>query len=133
MRIAELRGRLKAIAESTRKKKLKTESIIFLNVVLLTGCADIKIPTANYVITHPLSTKTMVTQGTSKAEVLEKWGEPSNRIEVGYDDLGLKKEAWIYNAWFPYAPLDYRHFSRKKCIYFTGNYVTGFKDIENGE
>jgi len=73
----------------------------------------------------------MVTQGTSKAEVLEKWGDPSMVREMGYDDMGLKKEAWTYNAWFPRAPLDFRHFSRRKCIYFTGNYVTGFEDIED--
>jgi len=89
-----------------------------------------RIPTARYAITHLLSTKTMVSQGTSKDEVIEKWGEPSLVKNLGYDDMGLKKEAWIYNAWFPRAPLDYRHFSRRKCIYFTGSYVTGFEDIE---
>jgi len=101
--------------------------------VLFSACADIKVPTAHYAITHPLSTRTMVVQGTSKPEVIEKWGEPSEIQELGYDDMGLKKEAWIYNAWFHNAPLDFRHFSRKKCIYFTGNYVTGFEDIDNAE
>ena len=89
-----------------------------------------KVPTTGYALTHPLSTKTMVTQGTSKDEVLEKWGEPSQIKYLGYDDMGLKKEAWMYNAWFPHTPLDFRHFSRNKCIYFTGNYVTGFEDME---
>jgi hypothetical protein len=74
----------------------------------------------------------MVVMGTSKDEIIEKWGEPSQIKNLGYDDIGLKKEAWIYNAWFHNAPLDFRHFSRKKCIYFTGDYVTGFKDIEEG-
>src|SRR3989338_890660 len=102
-----------------------------LCVFLLYGCADIKVPTTHYALTHPLSTKTMVTQGTGKDEVIEKWGEPSQIKYLGYDDMGLKKEAWIYNAWFPNAPLDYRQFSRRKCIYFTGNYVTGFEDVED--
>lgn len=75
----------------------------------------------------------MVSLGTSRDEVIEKWGEPSEIIETGYDDMGLKKERWIYEAWFSRAPLDYRHFSRKKCIYFTGGYVTGFEDIEDGD
>ena len=114
---------------------MKPKLVIFLLLILLllSGCADIKVPTAHYAITHILSTKTMVTQGTGKDEVIEKWGEPSQVKNLGYDDMGLKKEAWIYDAWFHNAPLDFRHFSRKKCIYFTGDYVTGFKDIEKGE
>lgn len=99
-------------------------------VFLLYGCADVKIPTTHYALTHPLSTKTMVTFGSTKDEIIEKWGEPNQIRILGHDDMGLKKEAWIYNAWFPDAPLDYRHFSRRKCIYFTGNYVTGFEDME---
>jgi len=72
----------------------------------------------------------MVIPGTSKGEVIEKWGEPSEVVDMGYDDMGLKKEAWIYEAWFPHTPLDYRHFSRKKKIYFTGECATGYEDIE---
>ena len=102
---------------------------VICNLILLTGCADIKTPTAHYALTHPLSTKTMAVPGTTKEEILEKWGQPSQIRYVGMDDMGFKKEAWIYNPWFPDAPLDYRHFSRKKCIYFTGDYVTGFEDI----
>ncbi len=104
---------------------------LVLFILFSCGCADIKMPTTQYALTHPLGTKTMVTQGTSKDEVIEKWGEPSQIKYLGYDDMGIKKEAWIYNAWFPHAPLDYRQFSRRKCIYFTGNYVTGFEDIED--
>jgi len=112
-------------------KKDYTDILIFvLGVFFISGCADVKVPTANYALTHPLSTKTMVTPGTSKEEIREKWGEPSDIKELGFDDMGIKKEAWIYNAWFPHTPLDFRHFSRKKCIYFTGNYVIGFEDID---
>ncbi|MDP2938705.1 MAG: hypothetical protein Q8O13_01290 [Candidatus Omnitrophota bacterium] len=110
---------------------MKVILFIVLSIFILSGCADIKVPTTHYALTHPLSTKTMVSHGTSKDEVIEKWGEPSEVKESGYDDMGLKKEAWVYNAWFHNAPLDFRQFSRKKCIYFTGNYVTGFEDIDD--
>ena len=106
-------------------------ALLTVIVVYLVSCADVEIPTVHYALTHPLTTKTMVTRGTSKDEVIEKWGQPSEIIEMGYDDMGLKKEAWIYKPWFPHTPLDYRHFSRKKRIYFIGDYVTGFKDIED--
>jgi hypothetical protein len=75
----------------------------------------------------------MAIRGTSKDEIRQTWGEPSEIRDLGVDEMGLKKEAWAYNPWFPDAPLDYRHFSRKKCIYFTGNYVTGFEDIQEDE
>lgn len=112
---------------------MKITPIFILVIFIISGCADIKTPSAHYALTHPLGTKTMVTLGTDKEEVLEKWGEPDEIREEGYDDAGLKKEAWVYEAWFAQAPLDYRHFSRKKCIYFTDDYVTGFEDIENIE
>lgn len=107
--------------------------LMLIGVMFLSGCADVKTPSAHYALTHPLSTKTMVISGTSKEEVIEKWGEPSEIIDAGFDDMGIKKEAWIYNAWFPGAPLDHRHFSRKKKIYFTGEYATGYEDMENAE
>ena len=104
--------------------------LVFMSF-LMCGCADIKTPSAKYVLTHPLGTQSMVVPGTSKSEVIEKWGEPDDIIEAGYDDIGIKKEAWIYEAWFPDTPLDYRHFSRRKKIYFTGDYATGYEDIED--
>jgi len=108
---------------------------IFILVILvgILGCADVKTPTAQYALTHPLSTKTMAVLGTSKGDVIEDWGEPDQVIEMGVDDMGLEKEAWIYNAWFPNTPIDYRHLSRKKKIYFIGDHVTGFEDIEDTE
>ena len=106
---------------------------LIMSILYLSGCADVKIPTAGYALTHPLSTESMVVPGTSKGEIIEKWGEPSDVIEAGFDDMGIKKEEWIYDAWFPNTPLDYRHFSRKKKIFFTGDYATGYEDIEEDE
>ncbi|MFC1624629.1 hypothetical protein ACFL28_04885 [Candidatus Omnitrophota bacterium] len=108
-------------------------SLVMMIVLCLSGCADVKVPTAQYALTHPLGTKTMVTPGTSKGDVIENWGEPTDVIDMGYDDAGLKKEAWIYEAWFPGTPLDFRHFSRRKKIYFTDDYVTGSEDIEDAD
>jgi len=104
---------------------------IFLLILIISGCADIKVPTMHYALGHPLSTKTMVIPGTSKEKILEKWGEPSQKIDMGFDDVGLKKEAWIYEPWFPHLPLDYRYLSRKKKIYFVGDYAVGYEDMGN--
>ncbi|NQV04755.1 MAG: hypothetical protein HQ532_04570 [Candidatus Omnitrophica bacterium] len=112
---------------------MKFVLIAIFSILVLSGCADVKTPTAQYALTHPLSTKTMVVSGTPKGEVLEKWGEPDEIIDAGFDDMSIKKEVWVYNAWFPEIPLDHRHFSRSKKIYFTGDYVTGYEDIEENE
>ncbi|MFC1620983.1 hypothetical protein ACFL2G_01645 [Candidatus Omnitrophota bacterium] len=109
---------------------MRSVLFVILFAVVLSGCADVKTPTAQYALTHPLSTKTMVLSGTSKEEVIEKWGEPSDTIDMGFDDTGLKREAWVYEAWFPNVPIDHRHFSRRKKIYFVGNHVTSYEDIE---
>jgi len=105
--------------------------LMAIGLMLLSGCADVKTPSAHYALTHPLSTKTMVVPGTSKEEVIEKWGEPNEIVDVGVDDMGLKKEAWIYEAWFPGVPLDHKHFSRRKKIYFVGDHVIYYEDIED--
>ncbi|MFC1667474.1 hypothetical protein ACFL0P_06415 [Candidatus Omnitrophota bacterium] len=112
----------------------RISQLFIMNLLLIavfSGCADVKTPTAHYALTHPLSTKTMVIRGTSKDEVIEKWGHPAKIVEMGFDDIGLKEETWVYDAWFPKVPLDYRHFSRKKEIYFAGDYVTGYQDMED--
>ena len=114
------------------EKKLFLIVVLFAAVAIV-GCADVKTPTAGYVLTHPLGTKTMVVSGTAKDEVLEKWGEPDQIIETGYDEQGLKKETWVYNAWMPYTPVDFRHLSEGKKIFFVGGYVTGYKDTEAQE
>ncbi len=74
-----------------------------------------------------------LTTRASKNEVIEKWGQPDRIIEEGFDDMGLKKEAWVYDAWFPNTPIDYRHLSRRKKILFIGDYVIGLEDIEDKE
>jgi len=86
---------------------MKIILLLMFIVFLVCGCADVKTPGAQYTLTHPLSTKSMVVPGTSKAEVIERWGEPSDIIDTGYDDMGIKKEEWV--------PLDssYRNPTRK--------------------
>jgi len=91
------------------------------------GCADFVTPTGQYAMTHPWNTKAPILRGTSKAEVLEKWGRPDSVVPLGADELGLPKEEWIYQAKAD-VPIDYRYLSKTKRLLFTGDYVTGWKD-----
>lgn len=91
------------------------------------GCSDLVTPTGSYAVTHPWDAGPPVSRGTSKAEVLEKWGRPDEVIPRGADELGIPKEEWIYQAKTD-VPLDYRYLSKTKRIFFSGDSVTGWQD-----
>ena len=101
---------------------------LILGVVAgICGCTDFVTPTGQYAVTHPWDTGTPVSRGTSKAEVLAKWGQPDTVIPQGVDELGIPKEEWVYQA-KTNLPIDYRYLSKSKRILFTGDHVTGWKD-----
>lgn len=91
------------------------------------GCGDFVAPTKQYAMTHPWDTGTPISRGTSKAEVLHKWGTPDAVIPHGVDELGLPKEEWVYQGKAD-VPVDYRYLSKTKRIFFTGDHVTGWQD-----
>lgn len=101
--------------------------IVSLLVVAGTGCSDFIAPTGKYAVTHPWDAGPPISRGTSKAEILEKWGQPDTIVPLGVDELGLPKEEWIYQAKAD-VPIDYRYLSKNKRIVFTGDHVTGWHD-----
>lgn len=96
-------------------------------IIGLTGCSDFVSPTGHYAVTHPWNTGAPISRGTSKAEMLEKWGKPDSVIPLGVDELGLAKEEWVYQGKTD-IPIDYRYLSKTKRIVFTGDHVTGWRD-----
>lgn len=100
----------------------------FLGVVSgVTGCTDLVSPTGRYAMTHPWNVGPPISRGTSQAEVLETWGPPDSVTYLGVDELGIPKEAWLYQARTD-LPVDYRYLSKAKRIIFSGEYVTGWED-----
>lgn len=95
--------------------------------VAVSGCGDFVSPTGKYAVSHPWSTGTPISRGTSKAEVLESWGPPDAVIPRGVDELGIAKEEWVYQAKAD-LPIDYRYLSKTKRILFSGDHVTGWED-----
>ena len=91
------------------------------------GCADFVTPTGRYLVSHPWDAGTPISRGTSKAELLEKWGKPDTVIPLGVDELGIPKEEWVYQAKAD-VPIDIRYLSKTKRIIFTGDHVTGWQD-----
>jgi len=101
--------------------------VLFGMVVGCVGCTDFVSPTGRYAMTHPWNVGPPISRGTSKAEVLEKWGEPDSVIPLGVDELGISREEWVYQARAD-LPVDFRYLSQTKRIIFSGEYVTGWKD-----
>ncbi len=103
---------------------------IILLALVLAGCSDIRVPTFRYATTHPWDTKTPLRMGLTKQAIIKKWGEPDEVIPNGWDEAGLKKEKWIYRAWFPNFPIDYRYLSKSKCLFFVGDSLIDLKDLD---
>ena len=64
--------------------------------ILCSGCADINRTALNYALRQPWSTKPFLSAGMTKGEIKGKWGEPDIVWLIGYDELGLAKEEWVY-------------------------------------
>ena len=71
------------------------------------GCSDFRAPTtAGEVITHPLGTQAPFQRGSSKSEVLAAWGNPDQVVPQGVDELGTRREEWVYRGRLPAIPID---------------------------
>ena len=105
-------------------------SFIFL---CCSGCADIKRPTLGQAITHPWGTKASLHSGMTKEQILHTWGEPDVVNNIGYDELGVAKEEWVYAGRFSKIPVDYRYIAKTKYLYFHGNSLVDIKDEEQVE
>ena len=96
----------------------------FITVLVLTGCSDMQVPTGREALTHPLGTAPPFTRGTSKAKVLEAWGNPDYVVSHGSDELGNTREEWIYHGRVQSLPIDYEYVSRNKHLFFEGENLT---------
>ena len=86
------------------------------------GCSDFRAPTtAGEVITHPLGTQAPFQRGSSKSEVLAAWGNPDQVVPQGVDELGNRREEWVYRGRLPAVPIDYEYVSRTKHLFFEGD------------
>jgi len=98
-----------------------------LGIAAFAGCGEIKTPTVQEAMTHPLGTGAPFTLGTSKAEIREAWGEPATVIPHGVDELGNIREEWIYRGWLPGLPIDHEYVARTKHLFFEGDNLVSWK------
>ena len=103
---------------------MKTILMILALFLSLTGCSEIKSPTAGEAITHPFGPAAPFPRGTSKAKVLADWGKPDYVVQHGSDELGNVREEWIYHGRMQSLPIDYEYVSRTKHLFFEGDNLT---------
>lgn len=94
-------------------------SLVFM---ILSGCAEIKMPTPLDVLKAPLG-RNPVDIGMAKAKVLERWGDPDEVNPNFIDEEGEEMEKWTYFARYPEDPFQINYLSKNKYIYFIGDRI----------
>ncbi len=87
--------------------------------VFFSGCAEIKTPTPLDVLKAPLG-KNPVEIGMTRAEVLERWGDPDEINPDFIDEKRERMEQWIYFARYPKDPFQINYLATNKYVYFVG-------------
>lgn len=110
---------------------MKTLKLFLLLVLLssLTGCADMPIPSPDYIIERPIGTDS-VKIGMAKDKVRDLWGEPDQINEVeDKEKWGGSRVEWVYRARTE-LPVDAGYLSRTKKLYFDGESLTNIVEVK---
>ena len=104
---------------------MKTFKLFLLFVVSLSfaGCADVPIPTPDYIIERPIGTDS-VKIGMTKDRVRELWGDPDQINDVeNKERWGGSRVEWVYRARTE-LPVDAGYLSKTKKLYYDGENLT---------
>jgi hypothetical protein len=95
-------------------------------VVLTADCMEIEPPSPKEILA-PWSGTPPVQLGESKDSVRDSWGDPDEIRQLGADDIGIKKEEWIYDGRSNH-PLRSPYISSKTIhLIFTGDSLTAYE------
>lgn len=99
-------------------------------VFMLWGCSDFENPTKGLSVESVVGGGASLTKGMSKDDVLEKWGRPDDKKQMGETRWGAPIERWTYYAWFPSVPVNYRYVSKGRRLFFEGDALVSWEDVE---
>jgi len=95
----------------------------------LSGCADLSIPSPDYIIERPIGTDS-VKVGMTKDKVKDLWGDPDQINEVeDKEKWGSARTEWVYRARTE-LPVDAGYLSKTKKLYFDGNSLTNIMEVK---
>lgn len=102
------------------------------------GCSDytVKNPIKNIKKSiQTMNAETLVDKGpalsqfTLKYDVLKKWGYPDEIHLIGTTPIwGAPITCWVYYAWIPDFPVNYRNVAREYRLYFQGDTLMRWED-----
>ena len=95
-------------------------------VLLLAGCARGLASSPDSPFCAP-----PVTLGDHMNEVKEMWGEPDEINKLGYDEMGLKKEEWIYRSEGSDVPVGHAFVCVTHQLVFTDKQLTSINTYED--
>ena len=89
---------------------------------MISGCADISVPSAGQVLRDPLGTD--LTPGMTKDSVMDRYGAPDAKQTVVSDEWSGTREEWFYKASISSLPVNAGHLSEDMYLYFDGDRLT---------
>ncbi|MGB2706169.1 MAG: hypothetical protein WBC74_04880 [Candidatus Omnitrophota bacterium] len=110
---------------------MNTLKLLLIPVLLLAlaGCADLPIPSPDYIIERPIGTDS-VKIGMTKDRVRDLWGDPDQINDVeDKERWGGKRVEWVYRARTE-LPVDAGYLSRTKKLYFDGENLTNITEVK---
>ena len=89
----------------------------------LAGCAGIQAPTTDEIFKSPLGSGGLST-GMSRAQVVERYGEPDIKGTVNSPEWNSPREEWFYRARYSGLPVNAGYLSDDLYLYFDGDNLT---------
>lgn len=89
----------------------------------LTGCADIQAPRPGEMLRQPTGSGGLHT-GMTKAQVIERYGEPDIKSTVFSDEWKQAREEWVYRARYSALPVGAGYLANDLYLYFDGDNLT---------
>jgi hypothetical protein len=99
-------------------------SFVCLMICLaMAGCADIQAPRTDEILKQPMGSGGLYA-GMTKAQVVERYGEPDIKGMVGSTGWNEPREEWVYQGRYSLLPVNAGYLSEDLYLYFDGENLT---------
>lgn len=93
------------------------------SMAFISGCSGIQAPNTDEILRQPLGSGGLLS-GMSKAQVVERYGEPDIKGPVDSPEWNSPREEWVYRARYSVLPVNAGYLSDDLYLYFDGDNLT---------
>ena len=97
--------------------------VLFAFILCVLGCAAASAASVDEILSAPLGSGGL-RLGMSKAQVIERYGEPDLKGSVTSDDWKEPREEWYYRGRFDILPINAGYLADDLYLYFDGDSLT---------